>query len=131
MKNFLIKNLLDIGMFLTVFFSPVETSLYAVGSLIVFDTFTGIWASVHRFGWESFTSTKFKRIIPKLLLYPLVVIVAKVAEDYLLYEVPWVKVSTGLLAAVEVKSIYENASIILGFDIWNKFQDKIIKLKKD
>jgi hypothetical protein len=131
MKALILKYGLELVIFLALFFAPISNSLYAVGALIIFDTFTGIWASVHKCGWKSFTSSKFKRIVPKLLLYPMVIIVAKVAEDYLLSEIPWVRVSTGLLAAVEVKSIYENISVILGFDIWNKFQDTIVKLRKE
>jgi hypothetical protein len=131
MKDTLIKYGLEILIFLALFFSPIASSLWAVGSLIVFDTITGIWAAVHKGGWKVFTSTKLKRIVPKLILYPLVIVVANISEIYLVNEIPWVKVSTGLLAAVEVKSIYENISVVLGFDIWNKFQDTIIKIRKE
>jgi hypothetical protein len=131
MKDSLIKYGFELIVFLALFFAPISNALFAVGVLIVFDTVTGIWAAVHNGGWASFVSSKFKRIVPKLLLYPLVIIVAKVAEDYLLMEIPWIRVSTGLLAAVEVKSIYENISVVLGFDIWNKFQDTIVKLRKE
>lgn len=131
MKALILKYGTEMFVFLALFFAPISDALWATGSLIVIDTITGIWAAVHKGGWAAFISSKFKRVIPKLLLYPLVVIVAQIAENYLLYEIPWVRVASGLLAAVEVKSIYENTSVVLGFDIWNKFQDKIVKLRED
>jgi len=131
MKDLLIKYGLELLIFLALFFAPIGNAMWAIGTLIVFDTLTGIWAAVHKGGWKEFTSAKLKRIVPKLILYPLVIVVAQIAEIYLVNEIPWVKVSSGLLAVVEVKSIYENISVVLGFDIWNKFQDVIVKIRKE
>ena len=122
--------------FLVVFFSSLQESLCAIGFLIMVDTGVAIWASWKNHGVASITSRKAGRIITKMILYPLAIIVAKVAEQYLVPEIPFIKVTTGIVATVEVKSIYEKISLLLGFDLWQKikkvlWKDKIEDLIKD
>ena len=54
---------------------------------------------------------------------------AKVAEQYLLAEIPWVKVTSGILAMIEVRSIFENMGKILGYDLWDRVKKAIWKHK--
>lgn len=115
--------------FLIIFFADIRSAFVAVGFLIMTDTFTGIWGSWKRSGVKSITSRKAGRIVSKLILYPLSVIVAKVSQDYLSPAIPWVDVTTGILAIIEVKSIFENISIILGFDLWDRVKKAIWKDK--
>lgn len=123
--------LLEIGAFLALFFADLAPALFAIGFLIMVDTFTGIWSAYHAGGRKSITSRKAGRIVLKLILYPLSVIVSKVAEQYLLPEMPFVKVTLGILATIEVKSVFENISGLLGFDLWDKIREKIWKDKED
>ena len=123
--------ILEIGAFLSLFFANLAPALFAIGFLIMTDTLTGIWAAYRRGGHKSVTSRKAGRIVLKLILYPLSVIVAKVAEEYLIPEIPFVKVTLGILATVEVKSIFENISKLLGFDLWDRIREKIWKDKKE
>lgn len=117
--------------FLVVFFNTIQDSLFAIGFLILIDTFVGIWASWKVHGIKHVTSRRAGRIITKLILYPLAVIVAKVAEQYLAPDLPWIKVTTGIIATVEVKSIYEKISILLGFDLWTKLKKALWKDKEE
>jgi phage-related holin len=114
--------------FLALFFMDIYPALIAVGVLIFADTITGIWKAIR--SKQKVESRRMGRIITKLLLYPLCIIVAKAAEDHLAPQIPFVKVTTGIVAVVEIKSIYENASVILGFDLWKKVKDVIWNGKK-
>jgi hypothetical protein len=127
--------------FLGAFFSDINTTLGAIGFLILADTFTGVWAawkegykqegSIWK-GWKHVTSRKGSRILIKLVLYPLAIIVAKVAEDYFMARIPWIDVTAGILAGLEIKSIFENIGEILGFNLWKRIAEKIFpdKVKK-
>lgn len=120
--------------FLGAFLLEIQQTLLALGFLIMTDTFTGIcaaWkAGAKKYGnfwsgWQYITSRKAGRIIIKLIFYPLAIIVAKVGEDYFMADIPWVDVTAGILAVVEIKSIFENIGNILGFSLWSKVR-KII-----
>ena len=115
----------EIFAFLLIFIADIQSALLAIGFLIVADTITGIWASVKLNDY--ITSRKGGRIISKFLLYPLAIIVAKVAEAYLSPGIPWVEVTSGIIAIVEIKSIFENISLILGFDLWKRVKETIWK----
>ena len=80
----------EIVAFITIFLVDIQASLLAIGFLIMADTFTGIWGAWKSNGRKSVTSRKAGRVVSKLILYPLAIIVAKVAEDYLAQSIPWV-----------------------------------------
>ena len=122
---------LEVSAFLTLFFAELSSALYAIGFLIMVDTFLGIWAAKNTGGWKSITSRKAGRIISKFIVYPLAIIVAKVAQEYLSPNIPWIDVTTGIIATVEVKSIFENSSIILGYNLWQRIKKAIWKDKED
>lgn len=119
----------EILAFIAVFFAGLYPALVAVGILIAADTFTGVWSSVKKSGWESFTSRKAGRIIAKLLLYPTSIIVAKVAEMYLSPDIAWTYITTSIIAVVEIKSIFENIGQILGFELWDRIKKAVWKDK--
>lgn len=121
----------EIFVFLAIFFSELAPALAAVGFLIIADTMTGIWGAVNKGGWGAVTSRKAGRIVAKLIIYPLCIIVAKVSENYLTPSIPWTDVTLGILATVEIKSIFENASIILGFNLWERIKKVLWKDKID
>lgn len=128
----MMKNIwLDILAFLAIFFADLQGALLAIGFLILADTYTGIWAAYKKEGVKAITSRKAGRIVAKFILYPLSLIVAKVSEQYLSPAIPWIDVTAGILAVVEVKSIFENMSLILGFDLWEKIKKQIWKDKTE
>lgn len=122
---------LEIVAFLTIFFADIQSALIAIGFLIFADTFTGMWSAVRKGGRMAITSRKMGRIVTKLILYPLALIVAKVSEQYLAPSIPWTDVTAGILAVVEVKSIFENMSSLLGFDLWDRIKNQLWKPKDD
>ena len=121
----------DILAFLAMFLLTVEPALWAIGMLIFADTLTGIWKTVYKFGWEAFDSRKLGRVLAKIILYPLALLLAYDCEHILAPSIPWLYVTMGIIAMVEVKSIFENIGIILGYDLWQKIKDAIWKAKKD
>ena len=126
------KNIwLDILAFLAIFFADLQGALLAIGFLILADTYTGIWAAYKKDGVKAITSRKAGRIVAKFILYPLSLIVAKVSQQYLSPAIPWIDVTAGILAVVEVKSIFENMSLILGFDLWEKIKKQLWKDKTE
>jgi phage-related holin len=131
MKEKFILAGLEIVAFLALFFAELQSAMLALGFLILVDTFTGIWASWKKNGRKHITSRRAGRIITKLILYPTVIIVAKVAETYLAPLVPMTEVSMGILASVEVKSILEKISSILGFDLWDRIKKALWKDKTE
>ena len=129
MKSAVSNSYLEILGFMVIFFADIQASILAIGFLIMTDTFVGVWGSIKHKGWESITSRKAGRIISKLILYPISLIVAKVAETYLAPSVPWIDVTAGIIASIEVKSIFENISVILGFNLWQKIKVALWKEK--
>ena len=129
----------EVAAFLCLFFAELQSALLAVGFLIMADTFTGIFFAFqegidkHGFwkAWKNVESRKAGRIIIKLILYPLALIVAKVAEMYLLPEIPWIRVTSGILAMIEIRSIFENIGKILGYDLWDRVKKAIWKHKQE
>ena len=129
MKEKVLLSIAEVLAFIAIFFSELQSALLAIGFLIMTDTITGVWASWRDGGWKSIHSRKAGRIVSKLILYPLSIIVAKVAQEYLSPVVPWVDVTAGIIAVVEVKSIFENISDVLGFDLWTRVRKAIWKDK--
>jgi hypothetical protein len=122
--------------FLCMFFMDLYSAMIAVGFLVTADTITGIWAAWAAGtkkegswikGWTYVESRKMERVIKKLILYPLVLIVAKVSQIYLAPVIPWIDITAGALAMVEVRSIFENVGKLLGYDLWTKIKDTILK----
>ena len=130
LKESVSSYILEVLAFLAVFFVELSAALYAIGFLVMADTFLGIWAAKQTGGWKSITSRKAGRIISKLIVYPLAIIVAKVAQTYLTPSIPWIDVTAGIIATVEVKSIFENSSVILGYNLWQKIKKAIWKDKE-
>lgn len=131
MKSIAGEYLIAIFSFLAVFFADLQPVLWSIGFLIMTDTALAIWATWKFNGVKSITSRKAGRIITKLILYPLAIIVSKVSEQYLAPDIPWLKVTTGIIATVEVKSIFENMNMLLGFDLWDRIKKAIWKDKDD
>jgi len=131
MKHILSEYTIGILTFLGVFFTELQPTLWAIGFLIMTDTGLAIWATWKNNGIQSIRSRKLGRIITKIVLYPLAIIVAKVAEEYLAPDIPWVKVTTGIVATVEIKSIFEKMNVLLGFDLWDRIKKSIWKDKEE
>lgn len=129
MRHILGEYTIGVLAFLGAFFNELQPTLWAIGFLIMTDTTLAIWATWKHNGRASVKSRKMGRIVTKIILYPLAIIVAKVAEEYLAPEIPWLKVTTGIVATVEIKSIFEKMNLLLGFDLWSKLKKALWKDK--
>jgi len=107
---------------------PLVDSLIFIGLLIVIDTITGMWAASKK--KENVTSKQLANgVLPKIGLYPLILIASAGAES-LFPEIPFIKGAAGIIAAVEVLSIFENANNILGFNLWDRAKEFLKKRKE-
>lgn len=104
--------------------APIHAIMTVTGILIFADFITGMWAAKKR--GEEIHSAGMRRTVSKLLIYQIVVITGFVSETYMLGgALPLSKIAAGLIATVELKSILENANVILGYDL---FKDLLAKL---
>jgi phage-related holin len=121
------KIILMIIYFFVGIFIPIKGLLYFTGFMIFVDTFTGIWAAKCR--GEEITSKKLKGVLPKIIIYPLAIIIASWCE-FLAPEIPFIKGATFMLIMIEGKSFLENCSDILGYDVIKLLRNYIINGKK-
>lgn len=115
--------------FIISFLLPIQSVLLATGVLILFDLITGLWAS-HK-NKIPITSIKLSNTISKSLLYMIAILAFRCAEIFLVPEIPFTRIIAGFIAITEIKSISENASKILGTDLWKYVKDLIDRNKKD
>lgn len=120
----------DIVVFLSMFIVTAEPALWIIGLLIFTDTLTGIWGAIKTKGLKSIRSRKLGRIITKIILYPLAILVAHATEQVLTPSVPWETIVVGIIATVELKSIYEKMGVILGYDLWRRIKKEVWKEKE-
>ncbi len=127
-KTFTLESIITVGIpYLIAFFTPITPLLIGVGLFTIFDTFTGIWASVKR--GNRIHSRAMARTITKMILYSTAIILAHLLEDIFM---PWLAVTSitaGYIALVEFRSNMENIGFITKIDIWNYIKDKIDAFK--
>lgn len=107
--------------------APIQHLIFATVFFVLADFVTGIWKA-KKIG-ETITSQKMKNTIPKLLLYVLALIVGQVAQQFVLPEIPFVKIFSGFIALVEIKSILENINGITGLDLWKELKSYLSRKK--
>lgn len=122
-----LQKMLNSSPLLLSLFAPLETLIYSIGFLVLMDVVTGIWSSVKR--GQKITSDRLSRTITKSIVYLLAIIVAHVAGTYVIVDIQIVKVVSGILAAVELLSIYENLTNISGVDFITTIKEKLLPLR--
>lgn len=114
-------------MALCAFFFPIKGLAIAVGIVIGFDTFTGIFKTVKLHGWSSFRSRRASDIIGKTILYNIAVLSIYTLDHYLLGEFfkiwfsvenLFTKLITIVLVVIELTSIKENFEEAYNIKIW-------------
>lgn len=107
-----------------VMLTPIHPVLISVGVLILADAVFGIWAAYKR--GEQITSKRMGGTIVKLFVYNGVIVTGYLVQTHLLSEiVPVVKICAGYIGMVELKSLLENSSTILGRDLFKEVIDKL------
>jgi len=105
-------------------FAPIKAVILVTGLLIFFDLVTGIWAAKKK--GQKITSAGLRRTITKIFVYNAAIMLGFLAETYMLDGfIPISKISSGLIAVVEMASLLENLNTINGSPI---FKDLINKL---
>lgn len=114
-----------LGPFLLAIFAalaPIHSVLLVVGILIIGDLILGIWAAFKR--GEEISSSGLRDTVTKLFVYNMVIVLGFIVQNHLV-DLPFVKVSASLIGIVEIKSVFENASDILGKPIFKEVLKKL------
>lgn len=102
------------------FVAPVQAFMLLVWVLVAVDIVTGIWAAKSR--GIRITSQAMGRTVPKMLLYPLAILISQGMVHTFFANVPIVESLTYMvalfIASVEFQSNIENIGAITGIDIW-------------
>ena len=121
MKAHLINMILyiksKIASFVLAAFLPIVEAIFFCGILIFADMVTGVWKVVKKHGWSHVKSkVAWNGVMPKLVIYPSIIILGSMANHFF-QDIPFVRGGVFLIFAIEMKSLYENASEILGVDL--------------
>lgn len=113
-------------LWISVYFSPVYPLILSIGFFVVCDAITAIIAAKKK--GEPFTSRKLRDSVAKFLQYGIAIFVAHVVEQQFLPQFPALKVISGFIAYIELKSMNENFEKSTGTNIFKLLLQKI-KLK--
>lgn len=104
--------------------SPIHSVMITVGILISMDLITGLWAAYKKS--EIITSAALRRTVSKFVIYQIAVISAFIVQKYMLADLmPASNIVAGVIGMVELKSVLENASKILGGDVFKLILEKL------
>ena len=93
--------------------TPIHSMLIVTGVLIFLDLITGVWAALKRN--EQIKSAPLRRTVSKLFIYHITIISGYVIQKHMLGDlIPVSNIVAGTIGLVELKSILENGSAILG-----------------
>ncbi len=114
------------GLALLAVFAPVKTVLITSLVLVVADFLTGVWGAWKR--GEKITSGGFKQSVVKATIYELAIVLAFVAEHFLIGDLlPATKIIAALIGLTELKSILENLDSINGTPVFQTVIQKLVK----
>lgn len=118
MKATLLTFLKYFGVALFSFFAPIFYAFMLVSILVITDTITGVMRAGRK-DVEKISSKKMFAIVPKLIFYFLLVIVA---HGIALVEpqIPFVKFALIGISFIEIKSIDENFRGLFGFSFLDR-----------
>lgn len=123
------KVLLYFGTALFSFLAPIEGALWFVVTLVIADTITGIMKA-GKSKVENIQSKKAFNLVPKLIFYFLLVIIAHCLNRTIDNQIPFVKLALVGISWIEIKSIDENFKILFGFSFLDKCLEAGKKLSK-
>lgn len=112
--------------------APVQPFLISIAVLVVCDVVTGIWAARKR--GELITSAKMARTVPKIILYPLGILISELMVKTYFGDTPVVGSLTYMVAlfisTVEFQSNIENIGHITGMNIWKHIKVFVVERVK-
>jgi hypothetical protein len=119
MRNFILNNISLILTFLAVYFAPAYPIMIGIGFLVTMDFVTGILAAKKR--GEIITSKKMRPTIMKGFGYMASILIAFIMQNIFLTDMEVMKIVSGLVAMIELKSLDENLTDITGKSIFKQF----------
>jgi len=122
MRDTLQKYLLPVAAYFISYFSPAFPLMLAIGFFLVMDFITGIMAAQKR--GEEILSKKMRPTITKGIGYMVAILVAHVFQKNFLTDIEVLKIVSGLIAFIEVKSLDENFRDITGKSLFKQFLKK-------
>lgn len=105
-------------------FAPIKAVILVTGLLIFADLITGILAA--RKKGQKITSAGLRRTVTKIFIYNAAIMLGFLAETYMLDGfIPVSKIASGLIAVVELASLYENLNVLHGSNIFKQLIDRL------
>lgn len=126
--NWITNKLTIILSWITIYFAPVYPLIAAIGFFVFADFVTGIQAAKKR--GEKITSSKMKNTVVKFGAYGIAVVTSFLIEKHFLDGLPALKIISGLIAFIEVKSINENIRDITGKNLFDEVIKRFPKINK-
>jgi phage-related holin len=123
------KTLVYFGTAIFSFLAPIEGALWFVVTLVICDTITGIMKA-GKSKVENIQSKKAFNLVPKLIFYSLLIIVAHSLNLTIDKQIPFVKLALVGVSWIEIKSIDENFKVLFGFSFLDKCLEAGKKLTK-
>lgn len=121
-KDVVVKYTLIVLVYLITYFSPTFPMLLAIGFFVISDFVTGIIAAKKR--GETICSKKMRPTITKGIGYMVAILVAHVFQRHFSPSIEVMKIVSGLIAIIELKSIDENFRDITGKSLFKQFLKK-------
>jgi len=119
MKNFVLNNLSAIYIYIIVYFSPVFPVLFGLGFIVLTDFVTGMLAAKKR--GEVISSRKMRPTVTKGIGYMAAILVAHTFEKSFMPDLNCLKIVSGLIALIELKSLDENIKDLTGKSLFKQF----------
>jgi phage-related holin len=119
MKEQFLKYLSMLPVAVATYFSPAFTMLLAIGFFVVSDFITGMLAAKKR--GELITSKKMRPTVTKGIGYMVAILVAHVFQVNFSPSIEIMKIVSGLIALIELKSVDENLRDITGKSLFKQF----------
>lgn len=120
-----------IGIIIT-FFAPAAVTFLVITFFVILDLISGIYASWYN--GEEITSKKMRNSVGKLIAYYILIMLFHTFDVIMIaeffgrpYLFPFVAF---FLGSIEVKSVCENISKVLGQDIWSAIKEWLAQNKK-
>lgn len=106
-------------------FAPIQAVLVTALVLVIADLVTGVIAAYKR--GETITSTGLKQSVIKALVYEVAILLAYLAEHYLIGDLlPATKIVGALIGMTELLSCMENLNSIHGSPVFKALIQKLV-----
>jgi len=126
----LADGLSKLAVLLISYFAPVKEIVHVMLIFILIDFISGVWAARKR--KETLESRKFRKTLTKFLWYTVALILSFMMENT--FNLSWSNLSGiigGFICFIELKSIFENITVITGEPIFMKILSIIRKRGSD